>query len=676
VTSSCCPSPSPRSRRGRFIPAAFVLLAGLALSLTPFVEARAQQSTADITVTKSSEEESVRVGGIITYSLAVSNAGPGAATNVVLTDAIPAYTTYVSHEVTTGNGTASFDGTTLTATFASLPAPDPETGFVATGGVRLMVRVNADAPRGTVITNTVTGTASSNDPQTFDNSATATTAVSGPFPGDLLISEFRLRGPAGATDEYIEVYNNADAPHLVQSTDDSQGYAIVASDGALRCTIPNETVIPARGHFLCANSLGYSLTLYPAGEGTTATPDATYTADIPDNAGLALFRTSDSEGFNAANRFDAVGSTSVTNGLYREGAGYPALSPLGLDYAFYRDNCGKSGSITAFGNCPSLGLPRDTDNNAADFVFVSPDGNSSGAGARLGAPGPENLSSPTQRNGQFAVTLLDPCVSSSSPPNRARTLTSDPVNNSTFGTLEIRRTVTNMTGENVTRLRWRIVDITTHPAPSGIADLRARTSTPVPVTVDRPPCGSGTSEVVVQGTTLEQPPLQTLGGGFNSTLSSGTITLDAPLLDAQSIDVRFLLGIQQTGRFKFFINVEALTREPEIIVPEEELPSERPSPTGAPSGPTVRPRKGLVALTSETGVSAPPAATSQSVSAPPVNASNGVNTMPVRTYVVVRVIPPKESAQAGEESEPTRARSSKAKKRKRAAAKARQSRRE
>ena len=52
------------------------------------------------------------------------------------------------------------------------------------------------------------------------------------------------------------------------------------------------------------------------------------------------------------------------------------------------------------------------------------------------------------------------------------------MNNSTFGTLDIRRTVTNVTGENVTRLRWRIIDITTYPAPTGIADLRARSSTP------------------------------------------------------------------------------------------------------------------------------------------------------------------------------------------------------
>jgi hypothetical protein len=65
--------------------------------------------------------------------------------------------------------------------------------------------------------------------------------------------------------------------------------------------------------------------------------------------------------------------------------------------------------------------------------------------------------------------------------------------------------------------------------------------------------------VTVLGTTLEQPPTQTKGGGFNSSLSSDTVTLATPLAPGDSINVHFLLGVQQTGSFKFFINVELLT---------------------------------------------------------------------------------------------------------------------
>jgi hypothetical protein len=380
--------------------------------------------------------------------------------------------------------------------------------------------------------------------------------------GQLVISEFRVRGANGLNDEFIEIANVSGADHTVSALSGT-GYGIAASDGVTRCSIPNGTVIPNKGHYLCVNnnaSNQYSLGSYPAGNGTTATGDATYTTDIPDNAGIALFNNNSGGGaYILANRLDAVGSTSEANTLYKEGTGYPALVPFSIDYSFYRDNCGKGGSITQFNPpCTTGGLLKDTNNNAADFIFVDTNGTSAGAGQRLGAPGPENLSSPIERNASFAVNLLDTCVAAQSPPNRVRDFTSDPPNNSTFGTLDVRRTVVNNTGGNVTRLRFRVVDITTFPAPSGIADLRPRTSTAVVVTVDRPPCGSGTSNVTVQGTTLEQPPSQPNGGGFNSSMSAGTVTLATPIANGASVDVRFLLGIQQTGSFKFFINVEAL----------------------------------------------------------------------------------------------------------------------
>jgi hypothetical protein len=378
--------------------------------------------------------------------------------------------------------------------------------------------------------------------------------------GQLIISEFRVRGPNGANDEFIEIYNNSGADHTVTAASGT-GYGVAASDGTTRCSIPNGTVIPNRGHYLCVNSIGYSLASYPAGNGTTATGDATYTTDVPDNVGIALFNNNTGgASYVLANRLDAVGSTSEANTLYKEGTGYPTLTPFSINYSFYRDTCGKSGSITTFGVCP-ISTPKDTNNNAADFIFVDTNGTSAGAGQRLGAPGPENLSSPIQRNSSFTANFLDPCVGGASPPNRIRDFTSDPANNSTFGTLDIRRTIVNNTGANVTRLRFRVIDITTFPAPGGIADLRPRNSTAVVVTVDRAPCGSGTSNVTVQGTTLEQAPVpsnQPNGGGFNSSMSAGTVTLATPLANGASLDVRVLLGLQQTGSFKFYFNIEAL----------------------------------------------------------------------------------------------------------------------
>ena len=56
-------------------------------------------------------------------------------------------------------------------------------------------------------------------------------------------------------------------------------YGVAASDGTTRCSVPNGTVIPNRGHYLCVNSVGYSLASYPAGNGTTATGDAKSTEE-------------------------------------------------------------------------------------------------------------------------------------------------------------------------------------------------------------------------------------------------------------------------------------------------------------------------------------------------------------------------------------------------------------
>ena len=106
----------------------------------------------------------------------------------------------------------------------------------------------------------------------------------------LIISEFRVRGPNGANDEFIELYNNSGADHTVASAMPSTGYAVAASNGVARCVVPNGTVIPNRGHYLCVNSVGYSLASYPAGNGTTATGDATYAIKHSGQRGHCYFQ--------------------------------------------------------------------------------------------------------------------------------------------------------------------------------------------------------------------------------------------------------------------------------------------------------------------------------------------------------------------------------------------------
>jgi hypothetical protein len=41
-------------------------------------------------------------------------------------------------------------------------------------------------------------------------------------------------------------------------------------------------------------------------------------------------------------------------------------------------------------------------------------------------------------------------------------------------------------------------------------------------------------------------------------MGAGSITLGTPLMPGQSINLQFVLGVNKTGSFKFFFNVEAL----------------------------------------------------------------------------------------------------------------------
>ncbi len=183
------------------------------------------------------------------------------------------------------------------------------------------------------------------------------------------------------------------------------------------------------------------------------------------------------------------------------------------------------------------GVPKDTEDNAADFT--------------VGAPGPENITSPINRNAQIKASLLDPLVPSTSAPNRVRDPTPDQANFAPFGTLAIRRTFTNQTGAPVTRLRFRIVDITTFPSDPGTADVRGRSSPQITI-----PTSQGNK--LVQGLTVEFPGVD-LNAVNNSSLSVDTLTLAQPLAPGASVNVQFLLNVQQTGVFRFFVNVEALT---------------------------------------------------------------------------------------------------------------------
>jgi hypothetical protein len=394
---------------------------------------------------------------------------------------------------------------------------------------------------------------------------------------NLIISEFRLRGPLGAADEFIELYNNSDAPLTVCSSDGSPGWAVVSADGLSRFVINNGTVIAPRAHYLGANSGGgvdgssYSL-------GGYAAPDSDFTdmttppppppgdfdslaslpggenTDIADNTGLALFNTSNLNNWTLANRLDAVGFNSTTNSLYREGTGLTPITAIDGEHSFVR----KAVAAT--------GAPQDTGNNTADFLLISTDAGAYGRGGAigdpvngpsiLGAPGPEGLTSPVPRF--ITPALIDPNVSASSAPNREVCgTTSCKGTNAAAGTMIIRRKFTNQTGLIIKRLRFRVIDITTLNSPGYSpggtqADLRELVSTD---TSDTSVLLSNGTSVPVKRTTVEGPN-QPLGGGLSTSL---LVTLPTTGLPAgESVNVQFVLGVQKGGSFRFTVLMEAI----------------------------------------------------------------------------------------------------------------------
>ncbi len=355
--------------------------------------------------------------------------------------------------------------------------------------------------------------------------------------GGVVISEFRLHGPAGAADQFVELYNNTDAPITVGTLDDSAGWSIVMRDpvtgnATSAAVIPNGTVLPARGHYLLTGST-YSLGAYAASDQVLALP----LYDSPD-AGFLLSKSAADP--DNPQTLDAVGMGSAPV-PFCEGMTLSNQMPGNVEHSYVRRT--------------QTGRPQDTNDNAQDFALVVPDAAVVQGAATLGAPAPENTHAPSQLNAQLQASLVEPLVSAFEPPNRVRDLAPDACGgpNCAHGTLDIRRRFTNQTGRVVTALRFRVVDITTLGSldPAGQADLRLLTSADI--------LGVPTSRGVLtlRGTVLETPPLQAAGGGLNSGV---TVALPAGGLAAgETIDVRFLLGVERGGSYRFFVNVEALT---------------------------------------------------------------------------------------------------------------------
>ena len=120
---------------------------------------------ADLTITKTDSRDPVLVDSQFQYSLQINNLGPSPATNVVVTDSLPAQLSFVS--ATSTQGSCSFSSPTVTC----------QLGTLAQGAnAAVVITVTGSTP--VTVTNTATVTANEPDGNSTNNSSSQSTKIS------------------------------------------------------------------------------------------------------------------------------------------------------------------------------------------------------------------------------------------------------------------------------------------------------------------------------------------------------------------------------------------------------------------------------------------------------------------------------------------------------------------
>ena len=580
---------------------------------------------ADLSVSKSGPATIVADANA-EYTVIVTNfSGQSSSGTVTLSDSFPAELTFIS-AVTPDGWTCTTPPVagpnTITCTSSAEIADESALGF------SFVFHVAPGLSVGTMVTNSAS-ISSQSDPNSENNNSSfmSTVGTASPTPisiGDVLISEFRLSGPSGAEDDFIELYCNRDTDCNIGGAS-LRGFDPV-NQGDFSITFPSQTVIPARQYYLVADTRGYSLSSYGFPDIDVALsqpPEPEPPIYFYDNEGLQLVAPDDPF------ILDSVGFTGGGNQeQYVEGTGLQRASSRPADqYAYVRKR-----------TLASNGLPQDTNNNAGDFVLVSVTGTvHSGiiAPPVLGAPGPQGLNSPlTYGNSQVTGALTDPTKSKDQDPNRVRVGSGD------SGTLSIRRSFTNNTGVTLDYLGFRVIDITTLNSPNVVGEAQAelRLTSSTETSADVPSRGGA---IPVFGTVLEYdalcpcPPQQPNGGGLNSSVFT-SFSEQGIMQPNATVDVQFLLNVVKRGAYKFYVYVEAGNGRGGQILRTQTASNARSAPPPAKFVDAHRLSKATKKQTQRTPVLRP---VTMPVPSPANVSVTGTATPPVRSNMTVKSAP-------------------------------------
>ena len=428
-----------------------------------------------------------------------------------------------------------------------------------------------------------------------------------PLLAPALISELRAYGPTGDDDAFVEIVNTTAQPlslggWSVQYLNPKKQLVVVP----IRAGI----IVPPQGHLLLVGKK-YSLKAYAIGD-LQLTDTIASGVRLCDVDGQVV----DSVGPQTVGE-SAIAGNPVGEGVAPVTPPTTALTQVfgegrGVSLTAFESPTLHAGSKAQF-SCVRRHLVgqttlQDNNDNAADFFVVSVDGVLDEEQVRLGAPGPQNLldsrldyplrpQSTKPKEGDAKNVATKSGAPASKPPSitttqgrkdegivvhatstlsgklpRLRNTTATSANQR-YGTLTLRYELTNETEQTIKRFSLAIVGITAGGGPQGTADLRLLTPPSVKRLAARgkeavtlPPAKAGALNTalntggakplpILYGI-LDEPPTQKEGGGLNS-----SITFEAPqgIAPGKTVELRFLLGVEEKGRYLVTVDGVGLT---------------------------------------------------------------------------------------------------------------------
>jgi uncharacterized repeat protein (TIGR01451 family) len=244
--------------------------------------------TADLSVTNTPSPVPVLAGGTITYTQVVTNSGPSTATSVSLTETVPANTTA---QTLTGSGAWTCNVGTLTCTNPSFAA--------GSATITYTVLVTAGTAAGTAINQTASVSSAVSDPNSSNNTATASDVVALGTQADLVVANSASPSSvaAGSNITYTQTVTNkgpaiASGASFTQSTPPNTNFRsitppagwtcgttpAVGGTGAITCNATSTLAVNSTGTFTLVLQVN---TGTPSGTNITDTATATATNIVP-----------------------------------------------------------------------------------------------------------------------------------------------------------------------------------------------------------------------------------------------------------------------------------------------------------------------------------------------------------------------------------------------------------